>query len=243
MFIPIILFFIGWEVISILTPELFWPSLGKFIIATYESLTSVEIYSNLYDTLMRVYGGWVIGGLAGAILGIVIGEYVFISDVFKPFLTLGRFIPAIAWIGVFIIWFGSGVPSILALVIYSSTFLSILPSFNGMIYAGSLTERIRSAQSMGASRWGIFLKVKIPTALPQVWTGIRTALAVAFLQIVAAEMLVGNSGLGYVIWVSRIYFLITNMFIAIFILGLVGYLSDLALHTIGSKFLKKYDVK
>ncbi|MBE3115471.1 MAG: ABC transporter permease [Actinobacteria bacterium] len=242
-FIPIIFFFIGWQIIGFLTPDIFWPSLGTFLTTTYKTLASGEIYRHLGHTMARVYGGWAIGGLAGAFFGVVIGESVVASDILKPYLTLGRFIPAIAWIGVFIIWFGSGVPSILALVIYSSTFLSILPTLNGMIYAGSLTERIRSAQVMGANRWDIFLKIKIPTALPQIWTGIRTALAVSFLQIVAAEMLVGSTGLGYVIWTSRIYFLITKMFVAIFMLGFVGYLSDVVLQNIGIKFLKKYGIK
>ncbi len=239
---PVVFFFVAWEIISILTPDLFWPSLPTFLIQTFNILTGPDIYVHIAHTLGRTYLGWVFGATLGVLFGVSIGESEIVSDVLKPYVTLGRFIPAIAWIGVFIIWFGSGLPSILAMVIYSSTVLSMLNSLTGMIQAGRMKERIRAAQIMGASRWDIFLRVKIPTTMPAVWTGIRTALAVSFLQIVAAEMLVASTGLGYVIWISRSYFQITRMFVAIFILGLIGFVSDQLLDKAGQTYLKKYGV-
>jgi len=241
--IPVAFFFIAWEIISFLTPDIFWPTLGGFFIKTFEILTDAEIYYHLLQTLRRSYTGWVIGATLGAVFGVAIGESDVISDTIKPYVTLFRFIPAISWIGVFIIWFGVGMFAILAMVVYTSTVLSMLPSLNGMIYARSLTERIRAAQIMGGNRWDIFFKVKIPTALPQIWTGIRTALSIAFLQIVAAEMLVATNGLGYTIWIARSYFMITRMFVAIFMLGFAGYISDLLLHKLGCKIFSKYGIK
>ncbi len=101
-------------------------------------------------------------------------------------------------------------------------------------------EKVDAARSLGARRWQVFLHVTIPATAPYIYVGMRLAMASSFLVIVAAEMLAAQSGIGALIWSSRLYFRIDWMFAAIVLLGLLGFLTDRLWRAVGNGPLSRY---
>lgn len=239
---PICLVLIVWKIAEMVTPALFFPRLADFIVESYAIVIRGDIFHHVFSTISRVFMGWSIGTVLGIIIGLGIGESLIVSDVISPPVSFLRCIPPVAWVGLFVIWFGVGGFSLLMLVIYISSLLCSISVIDGMVRASSDVSRIRAAKSMGASRWQVFYKVKIPIAMPQIWTGIKTALSISFMAIIAAEMLVASSGLGYLVWMARTYFKMELLFLAIIFLGTVGYSVKVIMGYLGRSVLRRYDV-
>ncbi|MFZ5892768.1 MAG: ABC transporter permease [Myxococcota bacterium] len=152
-------------------------------------------------SLFRVTWGFALAVLLGVPVGLMLGWNARAFSAFNPLLQLLRPISPIAWIPVAILWFGV---SDLAPV-----FLIFLASFFPIAVAASASVRniqpvyLRAAKNFGLSRQELFRQVVFPAALPQIVTGIRIALGVAWLVVVAAEMIAVNSGLGYLIIDAR----------------------------------------
>jgi len=102
---------------------------------------------------------------------------------------------------------------------------------------------IEAAESMGASKRRTFFTVVFPSAIPNIFTGVRLGLSSAIICIVAAEMLAASEGLGYLIYTSRLYYRTDWIFAGIFTLGLIGLLADKLLRFLGKKFLYRFGVR
>lgn len=100
-------------------------------------------------------------------------------------------------------------------------------------------EKLDAAHSPAANLCQVFLNV-VPAALPQMYEGMRLVMASSFLVIVAAEMLAAQSGLGYLVWTSRLYFKVNWMFAANVILGLLGFITDRLWRYLGGRLFKRY---
>ena len=87
-------------------------------------------------------------------------------------------------------------------------------------------NKIRAARSLGASRGQVFLHVALPATMPFILTGMRLAMGNSFVTIIAAELVAANAGLGKMIWDARLYMLVDHIFVALLVLGLMGFLAD-----------------
>lgn len=121
---------------------------------------------------------------------------------------------------------------------YATAFVVIINTATGVV----TTHRNKrlAAQTLGANAWQIFWTITVPAAMPSIYVGMRLALAGSFLVIVAVEMLAAESGLGYLIWTSKLYFKIDEMFVGIFLLGFFGLLADYGWKLIGRHLLTRY---
>lgn len=102
---------------------------------------------------------------------------------------------------------------------------------------------IEAAQSMGAGRSKVFFTVIVPSAVPNIFTGVRLGLSGAIICIVAAEMLAASEGIGYLIYTSRLYYRTDWIFTGIFTLGIIGLLADKLLRLLGKRFLYRFGVR
>jgi NitT/TauT family transport system permease protein len=138
----------------------------------------------------------------------------------------------------FIIWFGIGEASKILLIAYATGFIVLVNTASGV---GSISaDKIDAARCLGASRQQVFTRVIVLASLPNIYVGMRLALASSFLVIVAAEMLAAESGLGYLLWNSRLYFRIDWMFGAIVVLGLLGFATDRLMRFLGRALMRRY---
>ncbi|MEE8717321.1 MAG: ABC transporter permease [Coriobacteriales bacterium] len=192
-------------------------------------------------SLVRVLKGW-LGGLVVAIpLGLAIGNFRGVATVLEPLINFFRFVPAIGFLTLFLLWFGVGEQSKVALIFYATIFPVTINTIAGVRQVDPAL--VEASQTLGASRARTFFTVVVPAAVPNMFTGVRLGLSGAITAIVAAEMLAASSGLGYLIYTSRLYYHIDWIFVGIFTLGVIGFLADRLLQWAGRRLLLRFGVK
>jgi NitT/TauT family transport system permease protein len=230
-----------WSVLSLFYSKSFFPNIWQTVAGSQEIILDGTLVWFMLISLGRVYSGWLFGSILGIPVGLLIGRSDVVRELVEPFINFFRFIPAIAFLTLFIMWFGVGEESKIILIMYSTFFIVVINTATGVLSLDK--DKIQAARSLGASERQIFFYVIIPAVIPYIFTGIRLGMGSAFTSIVAAEMLAAKAGIGYLIFTSRLYFRTDWIFIGLVMLGLMGFFSDKLLRFIGVSALKKYGVK
>lgn len=230
-----------WSVLSLFYSKSFFPNIWQTIAGSQEIILDGTLFWFMLISLGRVYSGWLFGAILGVPVGLLIGRSNVVRELVEPFINFFRFIPAIAFLTLFIMWFGVGEESKIILIMYSTFFIVVINTATGVLSLDK--DKIQAARSLGASEGQIFFYVVIPAVVPHIFTGVRLGMGAAFTSIVAAEMLAAKAGIGYLIFTSRLYFRTDWIFIGLVVLGLMGFFSDKLLRFIGVSALKKYGVK
>jgi len=153
------------------------------------------------DSLFRVGTGYLLAVSAGIPAGLLLGWYPAAARAFNPVIQLMRPISPLAWIPLSIVWFGIGDMSAVFLIFLAAFFPVVVSTINGV---RNVPPMFRNAgRNFGLSQAAVLRKVIFPAALPQVLVGLRISLGIAWLVVVAAEMIAVDSGLGYLIIDSR----------------------------------------
>jgi NitT/TauT family transport system permease protein len=189
-------------------------------------------------SLWRILVGFVLGSALGIPIGLLMGNVGFVKRFLEPYTEFFRFIPAIAFLTVAVIWFGIGETSKIFLIVYTTIFIVILNTMAGVLSIPK--NKVRAAQCLGASPAQIFVHVSIPATLPFILTGMRIAMGNSFATIVSAEMLGANAGLGTMMWTARLYMLVDEMFVGLFTLGVLGFATDRLFRFLIFRFAGKY---
>ena len=223
----VILFMIVWEVAPRVVPgvnlQMFPPPSG--VVGTlWDLIASGELAGHAWSSLKRAISGFVLGSTAGVLVGLLTGRLMLLRDLSDPVLHSLRSIPSIAFVPLAIVWFGLGETPKIALITWGTFFPVWVNTFIGVRDVPNIY--VRSAASLGASPVGIMLQVVLPAALPFVIAGLRQATAVAFVILVAAELVGASSGLGYLISFSHLVFRVDMMFVGLMALGALGFLAD-----------------
>lgn len=177
-------------------------------------------------SMYRVSWGFFLAVIIGVPFGLILGWFRPAHQAFNPMIQMLRPISPIAWIPVAIIWFGVGDAAPIFLIFLASVF-PITTSAMAAI-RGVQPVYLRAAENFGLSRWQLFGRVILPATLPQIITGLRIALGIAWLVVVAAEMIAANSGLGYLIIDSRNAGKRYDLVVAgMILIGVIGWLLDL----------------
>ena len=214
-----------WHVASVylLNSVLFPPPL-RVLAKAVELAEDGTLWSNASVSLRRIALGFLFGSLFGVPLGLAIGSFAIVRRLLEPYTEFLRFIPATALITVAVIWFGIGEGSKVFLIVYTTIFIVIINTAAGV--SAVAPNKIRAAKSLGASRAQVFFFVALPATLPYILTGMRLAMGNSFVTIIAAELVAANAGLGKMIWDARLYMLVDQIFVALLVLGLLGFTAD-----------------
>jgi len=180
-----------------------------------------QLWIHLAATLERVALGFGAGAALGVVLGLAAGHLTPIRNVVEPLVELLRPIPPLAMLPMFIVWVGIGETSKVGFITYATFFPIFLTTVTGVRQIDPLL--LRAAQSLGARGVGLFTRVILPAALPDILTGLRLGVALAFFVIVISEFIGAEHGLGYLINDGRNFFLVPQMLGAAVVLGLLGY--------------------
>ena len=200
-FILILLLIWHWVSLQDQVPELLLPKMD----AVWERLRTIvadsKSYQHLGITLMEVFLSMSISILAGMILGFIMGQSKYIGDLLDPIVVSLYAIPIIMIYPLCILFFGVGPLSKMVFGGVYAFFPIVLQTMKGVRQVDE--QLIKAAVSMGASRWMTITKVLIPAALPQIFTGLRLAIVLGLLAIVAGEMIASIGGVGYQLSTAR----------------------------------------
>jgi taurine transport system permease protein len=189
--------------------------------------SGVSIWTHIGYSLMRVGVAFTLGSVLGIVIGLLRGRAEVVDALFVVPSEILRPIPPLGLIPLFILWFGIGELSKITLIF---VFVLLIMMVNAQAGANAVgLDTLRAAQSMGANRWQVFRFVVLPSALPQIMTGLRIAMGTALTILVASELLGGDRGLGFVILDASSFFRTTYVFAGIILIGIIGLISDRAI--------------
>ncbi|HLH23691.1 MAG TPA: ABC transporter permease [Chloroflexota bacterium] len=189
-------------------------------------LLSGELLLHARDSLYRSLAGFGLGALFGVTLGLLSGVSRRVEQFFDPLISLSYPVPKIAVLPVLIVWFGISDTSKIVVIMISCFY----PCFIAALYGVRAVDPVWvwAARNMGASRRQVFVKVVVPGAAPQIFTGLRVALALAFILMFASEM-IGSStrtGLGFLILSADAAGRFDRIFAAVLAIAILGFVSD-----------------
>jgi NitT/TauT family transport system permease protein len=224
--IAVIALIVGaWWAIVIVTHSVVFPTPWQVVTGTVELIRDGTLWQHIGASLFRVGTGFGLAVIVAVPLGLWMGWVKGAYLTLNPLFQMLRPISPIAWIPIAILWFGVGDMSPIFLIFISSVFPMVVQTVAGV---HTIEKRyLRAAANFGVSRSTLFRQVVIPAVLPQIIVGMRIGLGVAWLVVVAAEMIALRSGLGYLIIDSRNAGNRYDLVVAgMIIIGLIGLLLD-----------------
>jgi len=216
------------------------PSPADVARAAVAAIRDGSLAKNVVASLTRVLEGFVVALLVALPLGMLVGISTTARGIVDPLVELFRPVPPIAFIPLAILWFGIGEASKVSIIAYGAFF----PIFvNTMAGFGQVDRvHIRAAQSLGATRYDLFKDVVFPSALPNMVTGARLGMGMAFIVLVAAELVASSEGLGYLINDARFSFRTDQIFVGVITIGVLGFMLNKGLLAIERRLLRwKYE--
>ena len=197
-----------------------------------------SIFGHIMASLARIMSGFLIGSLVAAPLGLLMGSFRPIRTFFDPYTQFFRFVPSIAWLTPAVIWFGIGEQPKVLIIVYTTIFIVII---NTIVGVSNVSEnKLWAGRSLGANGGQIFFHVTLPATLPFILTGMRLAMGNSFATVVAAEMIAADQGIGYLIFNSRLWMATDAIFLAIVLLGVLGFTTDRAFRLMIRRFAHQY---
>jgi NitT/TauT family transport system permease protein len=223
---PILLLAAAWEAATrcgLISP-LVMPALDRVLTAWWSLLASGDLVNNAAVSLGRGAAGLGLAIVCGVALGVLMAWFTPVRTLFNPLVQALYPMPKSALIPVVVLWLGFGNASKIVLIFIGCMLPVTLSAFNGA--RGAEQVLIWSARSLGASRTQTLVEIVLPSALPEILAGIRTAMAFAFVLLVATELIAARQGLGYMIgWLGDggVY---DAMFAVVLTVSLLGFTAD-----------------
>ena len=189
---------------------------------------------NILASLQRVGVGFGLAALIGIPLGFMIGRFTFLNDMANPVISLLRPVSPLAWLPIGLLVFKAANPAAIWTIFICSLWPMIMNTAAGVRQIPQ--DCLNVAKVLNLSEWKIFTKILFPAVLPFVLTGVRLSIGVAWLVIVAAEMLTGGVGIGFWVWDEWNNLNVQHIIIAIFTVGIVGLLLESGMVALARRF-------
>lgn len=229
----------AWWLGSLRTSPVVLPSPIAVAEAFRELAVSGLLLESIRMSAFRIGSGWLLGAAVGVPLGLLLGFAKPMRQLIMPYIEGLRYIPPIAFVSIFLIWFGTGELSKILLLFYTAVFIVTINTMAGVTAASKGSTW--AARSLGASERQILVHVLLPQTVPYIYTGLRLALANTFITIVAVEMMSATAGVGYVIWSARDFMLTDQIFAGIIVVGLMGVAMDRVFHYSMKPLLSRFE--
>lgn len=194
--------------------------LAEFRLLLLKGYAGKPLGEHLWASLLRTFTGLGLGIAVGVPVGLLMGYSPAAHAVLSPIFSFLRPIPPIAFIPLMILYFGIGEFSKVALIFLAALYYVVLNSSAGVRTVPR--DLIRAGENMGLNRVQLFSHVIFWAALPHIMTGVKTATAVSWAIVVAAELIAAQAGLGFMVMDATTFFRVPNVYIGIIIIGLIG---------------------
>ncbi len=212
------------------------PSPLDVLSALGELYANGNLFMHVTASLSKVFIGFTIAALLAIPTGLVVGWYKYAYYGLEPLIQMIRTVSPIAWIPLAILWFGIGDPPAVFIIIITTFFPILISTIQAIKNLDPVL--VKTAMNFGAKDYSMLLKIVLPASLPYVFLGLRIALGISWVVIVAAEMVGMQSGLGYLILDAR-NLLRTDMVIAGMVtIGAIGFTLDWIMNWIEKRVLK-----
>jgi ABC-type nitrate/sulfonate/bicarbonate transport system permease component len=223
---PLLLLAAAWEISARtgLVSTLALPPLSEVVVAWFDLIKSGELITNGAASLWRTGAGLFLAVAIGAALGIVMAWWKPVNVVLSPLVEMFYPMPKSALIPVTVLWLGFGNGSKILLIFLGCMLPVTIGAFNGA--RSSEQVLVWSARCMGASRLRMLWDVVVPSAMPELLNGIRTALALSFILLVSSELIVAQQGLGYLIGFLGANGSYDAMFAVVLTVAFLGFAAD-----------------
>ncbi|MDN3575448.1 nitrate ABC transporter permease [Chitinimonas viridis] len=235
------LFMLGWQLLSLHNTSLPGPAttwaaaVELFADPFYDNGPNDQgIGWNILHSLARVGIGFGLAALVGIPAGFIIGRFAFIGRMAAPIISLLRPVSPLAWLPIGLLVFKAAGPASIWVIFISSIWPMVLNTAAGVAQVPQ--DYLNVARVLKLPEAKVFTRILFPAVLPHMITGIRLAIGVAWLVIVAAEMLTGGVGLGFWVWDEWNNLNVAHILIAIFVVGIVGLLLEQALVLLARRF-------
>jgi NitT/TauT family transport system permease protein len=179
---------------------------------------------DVYMTVWRVFGGFILAALVAVPLGIAMGTWKSVEAFFEPFVSFCRYLPAAAFIPLLILWAGLGEMQKLLVIFIGCVFQIVL--MVAVAVAGVRRDLVEAALTLGARDRGILARVLIPAAAPDIAEILRLVLGWAWTYVIVAELIGSSSGIGHMIIDSQALLATGQIIFGIIVIGVIGLISD-----------------
>jgi NitT/TauT family transport system permease protein len=220
-----------------------WPSVARLVSqpteiarGLVEVVASGTIWQHVQTTLTEMAVGYAIGAITGVILGFLFGRIKLLGDIFNPYITLFNGIPKVALAPVFVIWFGIGIMSKIAIILTMVFFVVFINTFAGLRSVNE--DYVNIVRIMGASAWQVAREVFLPATLPYILVGLRAGIPFSVIGAVVGEFIASTKGLGYFINYHQGTYDTNGIFVGVTILALLVVALDWLLSLVERRLLK-----
>jgi ABC-type nitrate/sulfonate/bicarbonate transport system permease component len=235
--ILIILLLAFWEISALYivrTPT--WPPVTRVLVAWFNNVIDGTLPLHLLATLWRQMLGYGLAILLGVSMGLVMGYYRVLYNLFEPVVEVLRPIPGPAYLPILVLFVGIGHEMKVVLVLVASFFPILLNTFSGVRSIDPV--QFDTARTLGLTTLQTFRELVLPAASPQILTGMRISLAISLILAVLGEMIVSNDGLGYFTLLAQRTFRVPEIYAGIFALAMLGYALNRLFLVIESKLIR-----
>ncbi len=238
--LSIVLFLLTWGIVVRFTGHFQQiPSPEAVFLALFDLPVGV-VFLEICRSFYRVLAGFALGILIGFPLGVAIGYSRIMNYLLFPPVEMVRPIPPIAWIPLAVLFFVHAESQIIFLTFYGAFFPIVYNTMGGI---RDVDIRLpRAAMSFGVDRKGLLWKVVLPASVPQIFTGMKVAIGITWLMVVAAEMIASKGGLGYWVWYNHTVMNYPMVILGMGIIGLCGAGCSVAIDLIGKRFTRWQEI-
>jgi NitT/TauT family transport system permease protein len=204
-------------------------------LAVYESFTTAihdpKFLMHVLLSCRRIIFGFSLAALVAVPLGLIMGRFKLIHEIVFPVSEVLRPIPAIAWVPMAIMLWPTNEQSIVFITFLGSFFPILVNTLHGMVLVDPVL--VRAARCLGARETSIFREVYFPASLPHIFTGLTVGMGVAWVSLIAAEMISGQYGIGYFTWEAYSLVQYSDIALGMIAIGVLGLLSSLLIRAAG----------
>ncbi|WP_316236900.1 ABC transporter permease [Bradyrhizobium sp. SZCCHNR1015] len=232
----LILFLIAWHLLTTYRVVFF----VKFTnvpapLAVYASFTKAihdpKFLMHILLSCRRIFIGFSLAALVGVPLGLIMGRFKLVHEIVFPVAEVLRPIPAIAWVPMAIMLWPTNEQSIVFITFLGSFFPILVNTLHGMTLVDPVL--VRAAKCLGAREASIFREVYFPASLPHIFTGLTVGMGVAWVSLIAAEMISGQFGIGYFTWEAYSLVQYADIALGMIAIGVLGLGSSLVIRAAG----------
>lgn len=219
---------------SIFPIGVYFPSVGEILQAIIILFTTIDFYVDIFESLKRVLVGFSLACIMGIALGLSLGYEKRLRDI-KVFIEILRPIPPIAWIPIAIILFGLGDVSAYFIVFMGSFFPIFTNTYFGASSIPTIYENVAASFEIGKISY--FRNILFKYSLPYIFTGLKIGIGMAWMSVIAAELIGAQSGLGYFIQLNRLLLQSDKVIVGMISIGAIGYVLHLTIELVERKVI------
>jgi NitT/TauT family transport system permease protein len=202
--------------------------------AAWQAIAKGSIWKDIWVSAQELAAGWALAIAVGILFGLALGWFRRLNYVFDPFISALYATPSVALLPLFIIWFGIGMNSKIAVIFMSSIFYILMYARVGVTTVDA--NLLKAARSFGANDFQLLRTLVLPSAVPYLMTGLRLSLGRALIGVVVGEMYAATAGVGYLITVAGATFQTDRVFVGVLLITFAGVTLTALLQRIEERF-------